>query len=83
MEVEFVALVADGIGTEWPRNLLLNIKLQPQLMPTISLYYDSEANISRVFSEISNGKSRHVRLRYEFVRQLLYDGIIIIIRESC
>jgi len=47
-------------------------------MPPISLHCDCEATMSRAYSEIYNGKSRHISLRHEFVRQLIMDGIITI-----
>ncbi|KAL0437670.1 UNVERIFIED_CONTAM: hypothetical protein Sradi_0474900 [Sesamum radiatum] len=43
MEVKFVALAAASKEVEWLRNLLLDIKLWPQPMPTISLLCNSEA----------------------------------------
>ena len=45
-------------------------------MLPISLHYDSEATMSRAYSKIYNGKSRHISLRHEFVRQLIMGGII-------
>ena len=79
MEYEFIALTAAGKEAEWLRNLLLDIKLWPQLMPTVSLHCDSQATMSRSFSKIYNGKSRHIALRHEFIRQLLFDGIITVV----
>ena len=38
MESEFIALAAAGKEAEWIRNLLLEIELWPQPMPSISLY---------------------------------------------
>ena len=79
MEYEFVALAAAGKEAEWLRNLLLEIELWPQPMPAISLYCDSEATMSRAFSKVYNGKSRHIGLRHEYVKQLIQEGIITII----
>ena len=55
------------------RNLLLDIELWPQSMPSISLHCDSQAIMSIALNKIYNGKSRH-----EYVRQLITDGIITI-----
>ena len=60
------------------KNLFLVIELWLQLMSTISLYHESEATMSRVLNKIYNGKSRCITLRYEFIRQLIFDGIIIV-----
>ena len=40
MESEFIALAAAGKEAEWLRNLLLDIKLWPQLMPAVTPYPD-------------------------------------------
>ena len=47
MESEFIALAALGKEAEWIRNLLLEIELWPQPMPSISLYCDRKATLSR------------------------------------
>ena len=53
-------------------------------MPAISLYCDSQATMSKAFSKMYNGKSRHISLRHEYVRQLISDRIISIIYvKSC
>lgn len=78
MESEFLALAAAGKEAEWLRNMLLDIKLWPQPMSAISLHCDSEATLSRAYSKIYNGKSRHISLRHAYVRDLISDGIITI-----
>ncbi|XP_071912380.1 uncharacterized protein [Coffea arabica] len=79
MEAEFVALAAACKEAEWLRNLLLDIELWPNPMPAISLHCDSEATMSRALNRIYNGKSRHISLRHEYVRQLLNDGIVTVV----
>lgn len=53
-------------------------------MPLISIGYDSEATLSRVYNEVYNGKSTYVGLRYNHVRQLVTNGGITVdfIRSS-
>ncbi|KAH9736084.1 hypothetical protein KPL71_017967 [Citrus sinensis] len=79
MESEFIALAAAGKEAEWLRNLLFDIMLWPQSMPSISLYCDSEATLSRAYNKVYNGKSRHISLRHEYVKQLIADGVINIV----
>ncbi len=43
------------------------------------MHYESEATLSRVLSKIYNGKSRHISLRHEYVRQFLSDDIVTIV----
>jgi len=47
-------------------------------MPPVSIHCDSETTLSRAYSQIYNGKSRHIGLRHSYVRQLLTDGVITI-----
>jgi len=83
MESEFITLETACKEGEWLRNLLLDIELWPQPMPTIFWYCDSEATMSRVFNKIYNGKSRHISLKTN-MRQLILDGIVTIIyARSC
>ncbi len=84
MESEFIALAAAGKEAYCSRNLLLDIKLWPQLMPPISLYCDIKAIMFRALRKIYNEKSRYISLRHEYVRQLLLDDIATIIYvRSC
>ena len=38
-----------------------------------------EATKTSAYSKIYNGKSRHIALRHEYVRQLISDGIITVV----
>ena len=78
MESEFIALAAAGKEAEWLRNLLIEIELWPQPMGAISLFCDSEATMSRAYSEVYNGKSRHISLRHDYIRELISNGTIVI-----
>ena len=78
MASEFIALAAGGKEAEWLRNLLFEIPLWPKPMAPISIRCDSEATLSRAYSQIYNGKSRHIGLRHSYVRQLITDGVITI-----
>ncbi|GJU75517.1 zinc finger, CCHC-type containing protein [Tanacetum coccineum] len=63
---------------KWLRNLLLDIELWPQLMPAISLHYDSQSTLSRAYNKVYNGKSRHISLRHAHIKELISNGIITI-----
>jgi hypothetical protein len=76
MESELVALGAAGKEHEWLRNLLIDLPVWPSLMPPISLRCDSQATLSRVYNKSYNGKSRHISLRNNIVRQMLEEDII-------
>ncbi|KAJ9547546.1 hypothetical protein OSB04_020089 [Centaurea solstitialis] len=76
MEAEFIALVAAGKEVEWFRDLLSDIRLWNVPMPSIPMYCDSEATLSQVYNVVYNGKSRHIGLRHNYVRQLFENGPI-------
>ena len=62
MESEFIALA--------------DLPLWMRLVPSMSLHCDCQAVIARARNKAYNGKSRHIRLRHNIVKQLLKDGII-------
>ena len=64
---------------EWLRNILLDIELWPQPITIISVYCDSEATLGRAYSKMYNGKSRHIRLRHDYIKQLIESSTISII----
>ena len=78
MESEFIALAATGKEAEWLRDLLLEISFHTKPIPAVSLHCDSEVTLARAYSSTYNGKSRHISLRHDYVRQLIQDGIIAI-----
>jgi len=45
----------------------------------ISLYCDSEATMSQAYSNIYNGKSRHISIRHGYIRELITNGVITIV----
>ena len=45
-------------------------------MSPLSIHYDSKSTLSKVYSHVYNGKSRHISLRYAYVHQLIKDGVI-------
>ena len=71
-------MASAGKEAEWLRNMLLEVDLWPQPMPPVTIYCDSEATMSSAFSNIYNGKSRHISLRHDYVRELISNGIITI-----
>nr|GEZ40100.1 zinc finger, CCHC-type [Tanacetum cinerariifolium] len=60
MESEFVALAAAGKEAEWLRNLIHKIPIWPKPITPISIRCDSAPTMARAYSQIYNGKSRHL-----------------------
>ncbi|GJW07989.1 zinc finger, CCHC-type containing protein [Tanacetum coccineum] len=63
MESEFVALAAAGKEAEWLRNLIHEIPIWPKPIAPISIRCDSAPTMARAYSQIYNGKSRHLGAR--------------------
>ena len=76
MAAEFIALAAASKEAEWLRNLLYNVPIWPKPISPLSIRCDSEATLAKAYSQVYNGKSRHIGLRHSFVRQLISDGVI-------
>ena len=51
----------------------------PQTIPAILVYCDSEATLGKAYSKMYNGKSRHIILRHDYIRQLIESGTISIV----
>lgn len=79
MKFEFIVLAAVGQEVKWLRNLLMDMELWPQPMPTTSLHYDGQATISKAFGKVYPRKSRQLALRHEYIRQLISYGVITVV----
>nr|GEX31215.1 zinc finger, CCHC-type [Tanacetum cinerariifolium] len=76
MESEFVALAATGKEAKWLRNLIYEILIWPKQIAPISIRCDSAPTMARAYSQIYNGKSRHLGVRHSMVRELIGNGVI-------
>ncbi|KAL0413413.1 UNVERIFIED_CONTAM: Retrovirus-related Pol polyprotein from transposon TNT 1-94 [Sesamum radiatum] len=75
MGSEFVALAAAGKETEW-LNLIYEIPLWPKSISPISIHCDSAATLAKAYSQIYNGKSRHLGVRHSMIRELTMNDVI-------
>ncbi|GJR13999.1 hypothetical protein Tco_0796651 [Tanacetum coccineum] len=76
MESEFVALAAAGKEAEWLRNLIHEILIWPKLIAPISIHCDSATTLAKAYSQIYNGKSRHLGVIHSMIRELIMNGVI-------
>nr|GFA46936.1 hypothetical protein [Tanacetum cinerariifolium] len=60
MEYEFVTLAATGKEAEWLKKFLFEIPLWSKPIAPISIRCDSAATLAKAYSQIYNGKSRHL-----------------------
>ena len=73
---ELIAVEDACKEVEWLRNLLMEIPLWKKPSPAVLINCDNQATIYNVSNKTYNGKSRHVSLRHQMVRQLLKRGVI-------
>nr|GEV06561.1 hypothetical protein [Tanacetum cinerariifolium] len=76
MKSEIVALATADKEAEWLRNLIHEIPIWPKPIAPISIRCDSAPTMARAYSQIYNGKSRHLGVRHSMVRELIMNGVI-------
>lgn len=76
MASKFIALASGGKEAEWLRNLMFVISFLSKSILPITIHCDNTATLAKAYSEIYNGKSRHVGLRHSYVQGLIKDGVI-------
>ncbi|GKA35084.1 zinc finger, CCHC-type containing protein, partial [Tanacetum coccineum] len=76
MESEFMALAAVGKEAEWLKNLLLEISLWSKPIAPIYIRCDSGATLAKAYSQMYNGKSRHLGVRHSMIHELITNGVI-------
>jgi hypothetical protein len=59
--------------------MMFNIKLWTKPMSSIFLYWDNEATMSWAYSNIYNGKSRHINIKHRYIREFITNRVIIIV----
>ncbi|GJQ98467.1 zinc finger, CCHC-type containing protein [Tanacetum coccineum] len=72
----FVALAAAGKDAEWLKNLIQEILIWPKPIAPMSIHCDSVATLAKAYSQIYNGKSRHLGVRNSMIRELIMNGVI-------
>nr|GEZ50135.1 hypothetical protein [Tanacetum cinerariifolium] len=72
---------AAGKEVEWLRNLILEIPLWSKPIAPIFIRYDSAATLAKAYSQMYNGKSRHLGVRHSMICELITNGVISI--ELC
>ncbi|GJZ10954.1 hypothetical protein Tco_0545713 [Tanacetum coccineum] len=76
MESEFVSLTAAGKKAEWLENLLLEIPLWSKPISPISIRCDSVATLANAYSQMYNGKSRHLSVKHSMIHELITNRVI-------
>ena len=76
MKAKIIALDTATSEAEFLKNLLCDLPLLNNPIPTIPLKCDSQVSISKVTSKNFNEKRRHLRVTHKFIRNLISHGII-------
>ncbi|GJW95411.1 zinc finger, CCHC-type containing protein, partial [Tanacetum coccineum] len=76
LEYVFVALALGCKEAEWLRNLIHEIPIWPKPIAPISIRCDSAPTMAKAYSQIYNGKSRHLGVRHSMIRELIMNGVI-------
>ncbi|GKA77849.1 zinc finger, CCHC-type containing protein [Tanacetum coccineum] len=76
MEYKFVAFAAVGKEAEWLKNMLLKIPLWVKPIAPISIRCDSAATLAKAYSQMHNGKSKHLGVRHNMICKLITNGVI-------
>ena len=78
MASKFIALASCCQEVEWLRNVLSEVDLWVKPMSPLAIHYDNASTISKAYSEVYNGKSRHIGVRHRYVREMIWNGCITI-----
>ncbi|GJS51409.1 zinc finger, CCHC-type containing protein [Tanacetum coccineum] len=76
IESEFVALAAAGKEAEWLKNLLIEITMWVKPIAPISIRCDSATILEKAYSQMYNGKSKHLGVRHIMICELIMNGVI-------
>ncbi|GJV23249.1 zinc finger, CCHC-type containing protein [Tanacetum coccineum] len=71
-----MALETAGKEAEWLRHLILEIPLWPKPIAHIFICYDSATTLIKAYSQMYNGKSRHLGVRHSMIRELIMNEVL-------
>ncbi|GJT69933.1 zinc finger, CCHC-type containing protein [Tanacetum coccineum] len=72
----WVFLLATGKEVEWLKNLHFEIPLWSKPIAPISIRCNSDATLAKAYSQMYNGKSRHLGVRHSMIRELITNGVV-------
>nr|GEV77187.1 zinc finger, CCHC-type [Tanacetum cinerariifolium] len=67
---------ATGKEAEWLKKFLFEISLWSKPIAYIFICCDSDATLTKAYSQMYNGKSRHLDVRHNMIRELITNGVI-------
>nr|GEY73079.1 zinc finger, CCHC-type [Tanacetum cinerariifolium]GEY73089.1 zinc finger, CCHC-type [Tanacetum cinerariifolium] len=70
------ALAAAGKEAEWLKKFILEIPLWSKPITPISALCDSVAILAKAYSQMYNGKSRHLGVRHNMILEFIMNGVV-------
>ncbi|GJT25921.1 zinc finger, CCHC-type containing protein [Tanacetum coccineum] len=74
--VFMLALAAAGKEAKWLKNLLLEIHLWVKPMAPIFICCDSTATLAKAYSQMYNGKFRHLGVRHNMIHEIITNRVV-------
>ena len=78
-EAEYIAVASGATQAVWLHRMLCDLKHQ-QGTPTV-IYCDNKSTISLTKNPVFHGRSKHIDIKFHFIRDLVKDNEIVI--EYC
>ncbi|KAJ8621549.1 hypothetical protein MRB53_030078 [Persea americana] len=79
-EAEFITAASSACQVVWLRRILKNLN-QVQSSPTV-VYCDNISVIKLLKNSVMHGRSKHIDVRFHFLRDLVKDGVVELIQCS-
>ena len=75
MEAEYVAMAQCAREVTWIKQFLISLSLQDKNQP-ITLWSDSQAAIAHAENYIDKSRTKHISIKYHFIREKVMDRVI-------
>lgn len=79
MESKFVVLGVAGKEEECWEFFIHEIPLWPKPIVNISIHCDSVATLVNPYNQVHNGKSRHLDIRRNMIRELIMNDVVLVL----
>ena len=73
---EFIALASAGKKAKWLRDLMFEIPILPMPISLVAIHTDCRTTLAKAYSQVYNGKSRHIAHRHSLVQGYIVNGVI-------
>ena len=78
MTSKFIALASAGKEVEWLLDLMFEILVLQMPISMVTILRDCSTALAKAYSQVYNGKSRHIALRKSLVQGYIVISLIVI-----